>query len=112
MKFDAPIQISFQDDDIRKKRELHIRFRPDFIQDSLQNRIEHFENYINSLIQSIHQLELQCSDRNGMEVVLQFCQNILAYVKSEQIDLKETFVVEITQDVGTGKMPNSDNSIN
>lgn len=95
MQIEGPLIIAVQEDESSLKRELHLSFKPGFKQQTATQRIESLQDYMDRLKQNLQQLESGNADRMGMETVHHICENLLQYLRSDEIDLNETIAIEI-----------------
>jgi hypothetical protein len=99
MEIEGPLTISVQEDDATMKRELHLAFKPAFINKKLFERIEQFQSYMDHLSHNIHKLHKDEPDRLGMETILEICQNLAEFIASDELDLEETIVIELQPNI-------------
>ena len=112
MEIEGPLRISVQDDENSLKRELHLSFTPQFIQEKLFERTEAFQNYIDHLKHNLQKLEKDNVDRLGMETILQICENLLEYITNDEIDLNTTIVIEISPTINITSLMTGTTTIN
>jgi len=112
MDIEGPLHISVQDDESSLKRELHLSFKPYFVQEKLFERTEVFQKYIDHLKHNLQKLGKDNSDRLGMETILQICENLSEYVANDEIDLNETIVIEISSTINITNLMTGATSIN
>ena len=73
MEIKGPLTISVQDDDTSLKRELHISFKPAFVESDVLERITQLEAYMSELVQALQQLSEDAPDRPGVETHRSSC---------------------------------------
>ena len=112
MEINGPLTISVQDDDMSLKRELHISFKPAFVQSEVPERIKQLERYMNELDQTMRPLNIDAPDRLGMETVYQVCANLIDHIRADEIDLNETIVIEIQPTISISSIVTGHSSIN
>lgn len=112
MEIEGPLNIFVQDDETSLKRELHLSFKPQFIQENLFERTEAFQKYIDHLKHNIQKFEKDDIDRLGMETILQICENLLEYIINDEIDLNETIVLEISPKINITNLMTGATTIN
>ncbi|WP_455202535.1 hypothetical protein [Kaarinaea lacus] len=112
MEIEGPLSISVQDDETSMKRELHLSFKPDFIQEKLFERTEAFQKYVDLLNHNLQKLEKDNSDRLGMETILQICENLSEYITRDEINLNKTIVIEINSAIDITNLITGPGSIN
>ena len=112
MEIEGPLHISVQDDETSLKKELHLSFNPQFIQEKLFERTEVFQKYIDHLKHGLQKLEKDNPDRLGMETILQICENLSEYITNDEIDLNETIVIEIDPTIDITNLITGPGSIN
>jgi len=107
MEIEGPLHISVQDDNTSMKRELHLSFNPQFIQENLFERTEAFQKYLDHLKHELQKLEKDNPDRLGIETILQICENLLENISSDELDLNEKIVVEISPTINIESLMSS-----
>jgi len=95
MEIEGPLIITVKKDEASSKHELHLTFKPGFINKKVFERIEALQNYIDQLKHHMQDFAVDNPDRVGMETVLQICENLLEYIGSDEIDLEQTIVIDI-----------------
>ena len=95
MEIKGPLIISVQTDDTSMKRELHISFKPAFIQQSVSERVRELQSYMAQITKGILPLDDGDPNRAGMEAIYQVCANLIEFIRSDEIDLTETIIIEI-----------------
>ena len=112
MEINGPLIIAVQDDESSLKREPHLSFKPAFIQLNVRDRAKSLENYMSQLYAARQALAGDSPDREGMETVYQICDNLLEYIRSDEIDIYETIVIEIQPAINLSNFITGDTSIN
>ena len=112
MEIEGPLHISVQEDETSLKRELHLSFKPEFIQEKLFERTEVFQKYIDHLKHNLEKLEKDNPDRLGMETILQICENLSEYISSDEIDLEKTIIIEINPSINIANLISGAGAIN
>ena len=112
MEIKGPLTISVQDDDTSLKRELHISFKPAFVESDVSERIKKLEAYMSELVQALQQLSQDAPDRLGVETMYQICENLLDHIRADEIDLLETIVIEIQPTISISSIVTGHSSIN
>ena len=112
MEIEGPLHISVIDDKTSLNRELHLSFKPDFIQEKLFERTEAFQKYIDHLKHDLQKLEKDNPDRLGMETILQICENLTEAIINDEIDLNETIVIEINPSINVTNLITGSGAIN
>jgi hypothetical protein len=112
MEINGPLIISIQDEETSLKRELHIGFKPTFIQSEVPERIRQLESYMNEIGHALQSLKNDDPDRQGMEMVYQICENLLDHIRADAIDLDETIVIEIQPTISIASFVTGRSSIN
>ena len=112
MEIAGPLNISVKEDETTLRRELHLTFKPGFIQEKLFERTEAFEKYIDHLKHELQKLEKDNPDRLGMETILQVCENLVDYIAKDELDLHESIVIEINPSINITNLITGSASIN
>jgi hypothetical protein len=112
MKINGPLIISLQEDDTSMRRELHIAFKPAFIQLEVPERAKVLMDYMSHLNVGLGTMDKDDPDRQGMETVTQICENLLEHIRADEIDLEETIVIEIQPTVSITSLITGNFSIN
>lgn len=112
MEIEGPLIISVQDDETSHKRELHVAFKPGFIQQKVFERVEALQTYMDKLNHNLKKLARDNPDRIGMETVYQVCNNLLEYIREDEIDLNKTIVIEIQPSINITHFITGDSSNN
>lgn len=94
MEIQGPFTISVNDNSETGLRELHLGFKPGFQQQDLQSRLSSMQEYLNSLEQDISS-ETDENNKQGMLTILQIAQQLQPHLKTDDIPLGETIIVEI-----------------
>lgn len=94
MEIQGPFTISVNDNSETGLRELHLGFKPGFQQQDLQSRINSLQQYLSSLEQDIS-TETDENNKQGMLTILQIAQQLQPHMKTDDIPLDETIIVEI-----------------
>ena len=112
MEIEGPLHISVQDNNTSMKRELHLAFNPQFIQENLFERTEAFQRYLDHLKHDLQKLEKDNPDRLGIETILQICENLLENISNDELDLNEKIVIEISPTINIQSLMSSVTTIN
>jgi hypothetical protein len=112
MEINGPLIISQQEDDTSMKRELHIAFKPAFIQLEAPERAKVLKDYMSQLNLGLGTMDKDDPDRQGMETVIQICENLLEHIRADEIDLGKTIVIEIQPTVSITGLVTGSSSIN
>ena len=99
MLIEGPLIISVKDDEATMNRELHLTFTPTFVQQKVFERVEALQSYMDKLYHQMARLEENDPKRAGMETVYQICDNLLEYIRGDEIDLDQTIIIEIKPDI-------------
>lgn len=94
MEINGPLIISVQEDVSSLRRELQIAFQPAFLRLQPLQRSQALEDtwVTNS---ALRELEYSEPDRMGMELIVQICDGLREHIRTDEIDLAETIVIEI-----------------
>jgi hypothetical protein len=112
MEIDGPLIISVQEDNAPLKRELHISFKPTFVQLQTTEHAKLLTDYMEQLNSVLQILEQDNPDRLGMETVHQICDDLREHIRVDESDLDETIVIEIPPTVGISGFVSGGSSIN
>jgi len=112
MNIDGPLIIAVSTEDNSLNHQLHISFKPEFIQLLVPQRVQSIQSYRQKLDESLQALALENPDRLGIQTVLQICENLETYIANDDIDLKETIVIEIEQNMKISNLLNTSRLIN
>ena len=113
MEIEGPLNISVQyDDETSPKRELHLSFKPAFIQQKVFERIETMQSYMDHLKHHLQKLSHDDPDRPGIETIYQICENLLENIRLDELDLNETIVLEIQPTVNISNFLTGHSTIN
>lgn len=112
MEISGPLNIAVQEDESSLRRELHLSFKPDFIEEKLFERTEAFQKYIDHLKHDLQKLDKDNPDRLGMETIVQVCENLVEYIAKDELDLHETIVIEISPSINIANLVTGSTSIN
>ena len=94
MEIQGPFTIAVNDNSETGLRELHLGFKPGFQQQDIENRLSSLQQYLSSLEQDIA-TETDENNKQGMLTILQIAQQLQPHLKTDDIPLDETIVVEI-----------------
>ncbi len=95
MKIEGPISISILDDDVQQKRTLEINFKNEFQKLELSSQLSELKKYIQSLFQHAQSLQDGQADKEGILLVMQICEQLLPFLKQQELDLSETIAFEM-----------------
>lgn len=99
MKIEGPLIVSVLDDEIQNKRTLEINFTEQFQQLSAQQQAADMQKYIQQLFQNGEALEPGSSNREGLLLIMQICEELLPYIQQQELDLTETITMELAAQV-------------
>jgi len=94
MEIQGPFTVAVNDNNETGLRELHLGFKPAFQQLSLDERLVHLKDYLQTLEQDI-QSETDANNQQGMLTILQIAQQLQPHLQSDEIPLDETIIIEI-----------------
>jgi tRNA (Thr-GGU) A37 N-methylase len=112
MEINGPLIVSIQDDEASLKRELHISFKPAFVQLNPPDRVKALENYMQQLNSVFQTMATDDPNRLGMETVYQICENLREHIRLDEIDLDETIIIEIQPTISISSFITDNPSIN
>lgn len=95
MKIDGPLRVSVLDDEIKNKRTLEIDFTETYQQLSVQQQSVEMRSYIQRLFQNAETLQAGDSNREGLLLIMQICEELLPYIQQQELDLSETITMEL-----------------
>jgi hypothetical protein len=94
MQIDGPLRISIVNNDDNQSRELQLNFTDAFQQQSAEQRIASFREYLQRLQQDLQQSQNE-AEQQGMLTVLQIGEQLLPHIEQDEIELSETISIEI-----------------
>ncbi len=94
MEISGPLTIGILDNDTGG-REIHLDFKADFRILNLQQQSENFQAFIKTLINEIYKLDADDPNRQGMNTILQICEQLQPHIDANELPLEETIVVNI-----------------
>lgn len=97
MDINGPIKIGVLNDPAKNGWELQVDFSTDFQQLTVEEQAKVFGAYLNELTQNIHSIDENDSDYMGLMIVHQLCEQFMPYIKTGEMALTETIVVEVAQ---------------
>ncbi len=94
MEISGPLNIGILDND-SGGREIHLDFKADFRILNQQQQSESFQEFIKTLINEIYKLDESDPNRQGMNTILQICEQLQPHIDANELPLEETIVVNI-----------------
>ena len=94
MEITGPLNIGVLDNDTGD-RELHLSFKPEFRILNLPQQSETFQDFVKTLTNEIHKLDVADVNRQGMTTILQICEQLQPHIDANELPLEETIVVNI-----------------
>jgi hypothetical protein len=94
MEIQGPFTIAINDNSETGLRELHLGFKPGFQQLELADRLATLKSYIDQLNKDIA-TEIDAKNQQGMLTIAQIAQELYPHLKTNEIPLDETIIVEI-----------------
>jgi hypothetical protein len=101
MKIDGPLVVSVLDDEIQNKRTLEIDFSEQYQQLAVEQQAVEMKQYIQQLFQNAQALEENDSNRQGILLIMQICEELLPYIQQQELDLSETITMELAAQIAT-----------
>lgn len=98
MHIEGPLKIGIVDKPDTLERELHLDFTEAFKRLKLEEQGPAFDAYLAGLRQQIGLTDGDSTDRQGMLLVLQVAEQLAPYIRTGELPLHETIIVEITPD--------------
>ena len=94
MEITGPLNIGVLENDTGG-RELHLSFKPEFRILNLQQQSETFQKFIKTLVSETYKLDESDANRQGMNTILQICEQLQPHIDANELPLEETIVVNI-----------------
>ena len=104
MDINGPMRIGVLQTDAAAGWELHFDFREEFQALDLPQQAEEFQRYLTTLAAEIASLPEDDRDRQGMLLVQQLSEQLLAYIVSGDLALNETIEVQVEQSVAVSSL--------
>ncbi len=95
MKIEGPLIVSVLDDDIQNKRTLEIDFTEQYQKLTAEQQAADMKKYIQQLFQNAEALPDKDSNRQGLLLIMQICEELLPLIQQQELDLKETITMEL-----------------
>jgi 1-aminocyclopropane-1-carboxylate deaminase/D-cysteine desulfhydrase-like pyridoxal-dependent ACC family enzyme len=95
MKIEGPLIVSVLDDDIQNKRTLEIDFTDQYKQLTTEQQTADMKKYIQQLFQNAEALPEKDSNRQGLLLIMQICEELLPFIQQQELDLDETITMEL-----------------
>jgi hypothetical protein len=95
MKIEGPLIVSVLDDDIQKKRTLEIDFTEQYQELAVEQQAADMKKYIQQLFQNAEALSEKDSNRQGLLLIMQICEELLPLIQQQELDLNETITMEL-----------------
>ncbi len=95
MKIEGPLIVSVLDDDIQNKRTLEIDFTEQYQKLTAEQQAADMKKYIQELFQNAEALPDKDSNRQGLLLIMQICEELLPLIQQQELDLKETITMEL-----------------
>ena len=104
MLIDGPLKIGVLDDPGQAGRELHIDFTQEFQALEQNSQAASFADYLALLRRNIEVLAQDDPNRAGMLIVQQIGEQLLPHLRSGELELSETIVVEMGRDFASDSL--------
>jgi 1-aminocyclopropane-1-carboxylate deaminase/D-cysteine desulfhydrase-like pyridoxal-dependent ACC family enzyme len=101
MKIEGPLIVSVLDDDIQNKRTLEIDFTEQYKQLTTEQQTADMKKYIQQLFQNAEALPEKDSNRQGLLLIMQICEELLPFIQQQELDLDETITMELAAQTAT-----------
>lgn len=95
MKIEGPLMVSVLDDDIQNKRTLEIDFTDEYKELATEQQAAEMKKYIQQLFQNAQALAEKDSNRQGLLLIMQICEELLPFIQQQELDLNETITMEL-----------------
>jgi len=112
MEIEGPLILAVQDNANTHKRELHVSFTQGFTGQKVFERVESLQSYMDRLKHHMQGYSEDDPNRIGMEMVLQMCENLLESLHVDELDIHQTFIIEIQPAVTFPHFLMTDTTIN
>jgi hypothetical protein len=101
MQIEGPFKIGVIEDPLDPNTQLEFTFSPEFRDLALEERGPALRDYIRQLQEMAGSLPEDSADRQGMQIVLQFAEQVLPHVESDELPLDEPITVDIHSEVAS-----------
>ena len=95
MKIEGPLIVRVLDDDIQNKRTLEIDFSEAYRKLTTEQQADDMKKYIQQLFQNAEALPEKDSNRQGLLLIMQICEQLLPFIQQQELDLNETITMEL-----------------
>jgi hypothetical protein len=95
MKIEGPLIVRVLDDDIQNKRTLEIDFTEQYQELTTEQQAADMKKYIQQLFRNAEPLPDKDSNRQGLLLIMQICEEILPLIQQQELDLNETITMEL-----------------
>jgi hypothetical protein len=92
MLIDGPLKLQIIENE--GNRELHIKFKEDYQQLDLQNRVEKMKQHLKDLHTNYHASN-KAADKQGMQMIIQVVTQIIPLIESDEMVNDETIILEL-----------------
>jgi ribosomal protein S15P/S13E len=101
MKIEGPLIVSVKDDNIQNKRTLEIEFTEAYQQLAADQQSAEMKKYIQQLFQHAEALPDTDSNRQGVLLIMQICEELLPYIQQQELEMSETISMELAAQAET-----------
>lgn len=92
MLIDGPLKLQVIEND--GNRELHIKFKEDYQQLDLQNRVEKMKQHLKDLHAYYH-ASSEAAEQQGMQMIIQVVSQIIPLIETDEMVNDETIILEL-----------------
>jgi hypothetical protein len=101
MEIEGPFKIGIIEDPLNPDTQLEFTFSLEFQALAFEERGPALRDYIRRMEQMAGSLPEDSADRQGMQIVLQFAEQVLPHVESDELALDEPITVDIHSEVAS-----------
>jgi hypothetical protein len=101
MDIEGPFKIGLIEDPLNPTHQLQFSFTPAFQALTLEERGPALREYIRRMQQMAGSLPEDSADRTGMQIVLQFAEQVLPHIENDELPLDESITVDIHSEIAS-----------
>jgi len=95
---EGPLNFKIVNYDNSSEREIHADFKKEFQQLKLEEQASQFSDHVSSLKKRANELDENSQERQGLQFVLQFLEELVPRVQVGDIPLNETIIVKVMEE--------------
>ena len=92
MQINGPLKLQIIEEE--GNRELHIKFKEDYQQLDLKNRVEKMKQHLKVLHTSFHASN-DAAEQQGMQMIIQVVSQILPLIEANEVACDETIILDL-----------------